>query len=86
MATRVNALLKKYEKDKYIMVFEHKYLENLMSNKFSILDDIRKLIRVFIYLLLLSIGVSSFGTSTSNVEENSFSALGIMSGKVEIRL
>ena len=37
----MDAIIKKLEKDKYIFVFQQKYLENLQSNKFSILEEVR---------------------------------------------
>ncbi len=37
----IDAITRKLEKDKYIFLFQHKYLSKLQSDKFSILDDIR---------------------------------------------
>lgn len=37
----MDAIIKKLEKDKYIFVFQQKYLDNLQSNKFSILEEVR---------------------------------------------
>lgn len=36
-----DAIIKKFEKDKFIFVFEEKNLERLMESKFSILDEVR---------------------------------------------
>ena len=36
-----SALLKKIEKDKYLIVFQNKFLEELKTGRFSILDEIR---------------------------------------------
>lgn len=38
----VNALLKKIEKDKFLFVFQNKYLESLKSARFTILDEVRE--------------------------------------------
>ena len=38
----MNAVIKKYQKDKFIIVFENKFLENVEAKRFAILDDIRK--------------------------------------------
>lgn len=81
MATRSNGLLKKYEKDKYIMVFEHKHLDNMMSNKFLILDEIREIDIGNHISPTLSIGVSAIGGSPSRIEENSFAALELGLGR-----
>lgn len=37
----IDAITKKLEKDKYIFLFQHKFLSELQNNKFSILDEIR---------------------------------------------
>ena len=39
----IDAIIKKLEKDKYIFVFQHKYLEQLQANKFSLLEEIRSI-------------------------------------------
>lgn len=38
----IDAITRKLEKDKYIFLFQHKYLSKLQSDKFSLLDEIRK--------------------------------------------
>ena len=35
------AVVRKLEKDKYLAVFRYKYLEKLLADKFSILEDIK---------------------------------------------
>lgn len=37
----IDAVIKKLEKDKYIFVFQNKYLQQLQNNKFSILEEVR---------------------------------------------
>lgn len=37
----IDAVIKKLEKDKYIFVFQHKYLSVLQASKFSILEEVR---------------------------------------------
>ncbi len=37
----IDAVIKKLEKDKYIFVFQQKYMSLLQSNKFSILEEVR---------------------------------------------
>lgn len=37
----IDAVIKKLEKDKFIFVFQYKYLSVLLSTKFSILDEVR---------------------------------------------
>ncbi|MBO5945053.1 MAG: DHH family phosphoesterase [Clostridia bacterium] len=40
-AESVNGVIKSYDNDKYIMFFDSKYLDECISNRFAILDDIR---------------------------------------------
>jgi len=42
-ANKIDGVLKKFEKDQYILVFQQKYMEELKNNKFSILDEIRNI-------------------------------------------
>lgn len=37
----IDAITRKLEKDKYIFLFQHKYLSKLQADKFSLLDEIR---------------------------------------------
>lgn len=39
----IDAITRKMEKDKYIFLFQHKYLAKLQGDKFSLLDDIRNI-------------------------------------------
>ena len=36
-----DALVRKIEKDKYFVVFQHKYLEELEKDKFSLIEDVK---------------------------------------------
>ncbi|MEG2004335.1 MAG: DHH family phosphoesterase, partial [Clostridia bacterium] len=42
-ATSVHGIIKEYERDKYILFFEERYIETQISNKFEILDKISEL-------------------------------------------
>ena len=39
--SNVDALVRKIEKDKYFVVFKHKYLEELEKDKFSLIEDVK---------------------------------------------
>lgn len=41
-AERVHGLLKEYEHDRYVMVYDYKYLAEFCQNKFDILDEVKK--------------------------------------------
>lgn len=80
-ASRMNALIKKYANDKYIVVFENKYLENLEVKKFNILDEIREIEVGNKFPVTLSIGVGVSGKNFTQSEEYAFSALELALGR-----
>lgn len=53
------AIVRKLEKDKYLAVFTYKYLEKLLADKFSILEDIKNVKIGNEMTLTLSIGVGT---------------------------
>lgn len=80
-ALRMNALIKKYSNDKYLAVFENRYLENLEAKRFSILDDIREIEVGNKFPMTLSIGVGVNGRNLNQAEEYAFSALELALGR-----
>lgn len=80
-ASRMNALIKKYQNDKYIVVFENRYLENLEVKKFGILDEIREIEVGNKFPVTLSIGVGVSGKNFTQSEEYAFSALELALGR-----
>ncbi len=79
-ASRMNAVLKKIEKDKYIVIFEHKYLYILESKRFTLLDEMRE-IDLGRVAPTLSIGVAATGDNLSQLEENASAALELALGR-----
>ena len=41
-AVSVGGIVKEYERQKYVLIFENRYLDQLIENKFPMLDDIRE--------------------------------------------
>jgi len=80
-ASRMNALIRKYNSDKYLVVFENKYLANLVTKKFSLLDDIREIEVGNRIQPTLSIGISTLGKNPAQLEEQAFSALELALGR-----
>ena len=62
-----SAIVRKMEKDKYLAIFRYKYLEKLMSDRFSLLEDIKSVKIGNEMTLTLSIGV---GTGASDYAKN----------------
>ena len=70
-----NGLLRKYERNRYLFVFEAKDLPRLQEGKFSILDEIRTITNPSGVAATLSIGIGKDGAS---FEENfTFASLSI---------
>lgn len=61
------AIVRKMEKDKYLVVFRYKYLEKLFADKFSILEDIKSVKIGNEMTITLSMGI---GTGASDYAKN----------------
>ena len=55
--SQVDALVQKIEKDKYFIVFQHKYLEKLEGDKFSLIEDVKNVKVGNEMAVTLSIGI-----------------------------
>lgn len=71
----IDAISKKLEKDKYIFLFKHKYLRELRKDKFSILDDVRKLDVGEDTTITISIGVGTQADSYLKRQEYARNAI-----------
>lgn len=60
-AGRINGFIRRYAKDKFIVVFHHQYLEKLESKKFDILDEIREINQGNSMPITLSVGIGVYG-------------------------
>jgi len=77
-AASFNAFIKEYERDKYIMTFNEEYLESMTSDRFGILDDIRRKTEDELGVpLTVSIGISRLGNTLSEKAQSSAQALGL---------
>lgn len=66
-AASCNGLVRKYENDKYMLVFENKYLKEIQDKRFDILDKIREINKGNVISITLSMGV---GVNGKNPKEN----------------
>ncbi|MGL5152103.1 MAG: DHH family phosphoesterase [Clostridium sp.] len=64
-ANKLNALIVKYDKNKYVLSVEDKYIEEEIEGKFKILDDISTISKGNKLEITLSIGVGRGGISPS---------------------
>ncbi len=80
-STRMNGIIKKYQNDKYIVLFEARYLEHLEAKRFSILDDVREIDVGNKISVTLSIGIGVNGASFMALEEDASAALELALGR-----
>ena len=80
-ASRINALLKPYQKDKYVAFFENQYLERLQAKRFAILDEIREIQVENEIPATLSIGIGVNGKNPAKIEEYARTAMDLALGR-----
>lgn len=77
----MNGFVRKYENDKYIIIFENAYLEYLESKKFDILDRIREIDLGNKIPITLSMGVGVNGKNPNQSYEYAKAAIDIALGR-----
>lgn len=76
-----DSIVKKIEKDKYFVVFKHKYLEELIKDKFSILEEVKTIKVGNEMAVTLSIGVGVNGANYNQKYEYSRMAIDLALGR-----
>lgn len=81
--TQIDALIKKFSSDKYIVIFERKHLKTIEEKRFDILDGIREIQAGNKIPITLSIGVGNVGDHQTplNSQEAASAALDIALGR-----
>ncbi|MBZ2175412.1 DHH family phosphoesterase [Schnuerera sp. xch1] len=74
-------LVRKYENDKYILIFESRYLKEIQDKKFDILDRIREIDKGNTISVTLSMGVGTNGNNPSECYEYARAAIDIALGR-----
>jgi len=70
-ASRINAVYQRYDRDKYMVIFERRYLSGIIAEKFSLLERIRRIDTGSSLTPTLSLGIGS----GQNPQESNFRAL-----------
>jgi c-di-AMP phosphodiesterase-like protein len=70
-----NGILCKYDRDRYLFLFEERYLKGFIEDKFSLLDTVRETVRAGGVHATLSIGIGKDGKTFD--ENFHFASLGI---------
>ena len=75
-ATKMGGILCEYENNKFLLLFTHEMLSECIKNKFSILNEIRKIeIEEAHVQLTVSMGISTIGEALNERERNAMIAL-----------
>ena len=77
----MDAISKKLEKDKYIFVFQHKYLPQLQANKFSILEEVRTVNIGNDMSVTISMGLGADGVTYAKNYEYARAAIDLALGR-----
>lgn len=80
-ANQTNGVLIKSDRDKYVYLFEQRYLANIKEEKFSILDKIKDIYTKEKVQFTLSIAVSNEGTTDKEKYESAQSAIDVVLGR-----
>jgi len=80
-ASTYNGFVRKYENDKYIIVFENKYLKEIENKKFDILDQIREIDKGNKISITLSMGIGVNGKNPNENHEFAKAAIDIALGR-----
>lgn len=79
--SQFDALVRKMEKDKYFIVFKHKYLEKLKEDRFSLIDEVKVIKAGNDISITLSIGVGMRGDSYNQNYEFARAAIDLALGR-----
>ena len=80
--TEFGGVIKRYENNKYILIYRAKFLDEFIDNKFEILEKIRAIkVGVNLLSLTVSIGTSNIGSTLQEREKNAQAALEVALGR-----
>ena len=77
----IDGLVKKTENDKYFVVFQHKYLEKMEEEKFSLLEDVKSIKVGNEMSVTLSMGIGYVGNDYTKNNEYSRMAIDLALGR-----
>lgn len=80
-ANKTNGVLIKSDRDRYVYLFEQRYLEELKEDKFSILDKIKEIDTKEKVQFTLSIAVSNEGTTDKEKYKSAQAAMDVVLGR-----
>ena len=75
---KTNGILIKSERDTYVYIFEQRNLEKIKEDKFSLLDNVKNLVRQDKMQITLSIAISNEGENDKDVYKSAVSAMDVI--------
>lgn len=81
LSQRMNGFMVKHLDDRFLIIFENRFLENLMTKKFDILEQVKQIKTEKDEYFTLSIGLGIGGKTLTQQYENSLGALSIALGR-----
>jgi len=76
-----NGIVRKYERDKYVMMFESKYLAEMEEKKFEVLDSVKEIDLESNFQVTLSIGIASEMSSYAEGMKEALDAIELALGR-----
>lgn len=80
-AKRMNAMIRKFDRSKYLMLMGNRYFQNVLAKRFDILDRIREIEVESNFPPTMSIGICTDDRTYIEMERGAFSALEIALGR-----
>lgn len=80
-ADQTNGIVIKSDRDRYVMIFEQRYIETIKEDKFSILDTIKEMTLDNKMQLTLSIAMSNEGNTDKEKYKSALAAMEIILGR-----
>ena len=80
-ANQTNGILIKSDRDRYVYIFEQRYLEDIKEDKFSILDKIKEIDTREKVQFTLSIAVSNEGATNNDKYKSAQAAMDVVLGR-----
>lgn len=80
-ANKIDGIIIKADRDKFVYIFEHRYLESIKEEKFSILDTIKEINVNSKVQITLSIAISNDGNSDKEKYKTAQAAMDVILGR-----
>ena len=80
-ANKTDGVIIKNDRDRYVYIFEHRYLDTIREDKFSVLDEIKEISTMGRIQLTLSIAISDDGETDKEKYKSAMATLDLILGR-----